>query len=116
MSDAPYTNRELDAKFEAVAQVSTTNRQALEAAINNIQNVIELRLSDLTKNTADSLSRIELQNDALDKKSDAIDAKVSFTNGKVRKINIAIVLLAGIIIGMNYNNWHDIIALLTSLH
>ena len=44
------------------------------------------------KDTRDSLTRIEA-------KGDMIDKKVSYTNGKVRKIIIAIVLVFGILIG-----------------
>jgi len=42
----------------------------------------------------------------------AIDAKVTYTNGKVRKIVISLVLLAGIVIGQNFTNTHDIISLI----
>jgi len=56
------------------------------------------------KDVRESLSRIETAQDTLDKNQ-------KFTNGKVRKIIIALVLLGGIVIGMNSNNWHDIIAL-----
>lgn len=35
----------------------------------------------------------------IEQKIDAVDKKVSYTNGKVRKIIIALVLLGGIVIG-----------------
>jgi hypothetical protein len=54
--------------------------------------------------------------DNIDKRGDRIEKMVAYTNGKVRKIIIAMVLLSGIVIGMNYSNWRDIIALLISLH
>lgn len=46
---------------------------------------------------------------------DRIEAKVTYTNGKVRKIIIALVLLAGIVIGQGVTNSHDLIALFTHL-
>ena len=42
-----------------------------------------------------------------------IEAKVTYTNGKVRKIIIALVLLAGIVIGQSFANPKDIITLLS---
>lgn len=100
-----YSNRELDEKFERVAEVSNENRHSINNKMQGMQNILELRLADLTKNTADSLSRIELSNAS-------IDAKVSYTNGKVRKIIIALLLLGGIVIGQNFGNMHDILQLL----
>lgn len=44
-----------------------------------------------------------------------IKALLRFTNGKVRKIIIALVLLAGIVIGQSFGNAHDIIELLVHL-
>jgi hypothetical protein len=43
-----------------------------------------------------------------------IKSLVKYTNGKVRKIIIALVLLAGIVIGQTFGNAHDIITLLVS--
>ena len=43
-----------------------------------------------------------------------LDKKVSFTNGKVRKIIVALVLVFGILIGQNFSTAHDIIGLLFS--
>lgn len=40
---------------------------------------------------------------------------VSYTNGKVRKIIIALVLLAGIVIGQSFGNAHDILAAFSSI-
>lgn len=54
-----------------------------------------------------SLSRIELAQDTLDRNQ-------KFTNGKVRKIIIALVFLGGIVIGQQFANWHDIISLLAT--
>lgn len=52
--------------------------------------------------------------DNINSKIDTIDEKVSYTNGKVRKITIALVLLGGIVIGQTFTNWHDIISLLSN--
>jgi len=38
-----------------------------------------------------------------------MDTKVSFTNGKVKRITIALVLIAGIIVGQSFTNVADII-------
>jgi len=45
-------------------------------------------------------------------KLELILKQTTATNGKVRKIIVALVLLSGIVIGMNFNNAHDIIQLL----
>jgi hypothetical protein len=47
--------------------------------------------------------------------TEAILAQVKFTNGKVRKLIIALVLIAGIVIGQAFSNTHDIIALLANM-
>lgn len=38
-----------------------------------------------------------------------------YTNGKVRKIIIALVLVSGIVIGQTFTNAHDIISLIISI-
>jgi hypothetical protein len=50
-------------------------------------------------------------------KNDLAEIKtlVRYTNGKVRKIIIALVLLSGIMIGQNFSSAHDIISLLAGL-
>lgn len=45
-------------------------------------------------------------------KLESIEQKVTYTNGKVRKIIIALVLLGGVVIGQNFSSTHDIIALI----
>ena len=52
--------------------------------------------------------------DGIDEGLEKIDKKVSYTNGKVRKIIIALTLIAGIVIGQTFTNAHDIIELLSS--
>jgi hypothetical protein len=44
----------------------------------------------------------------------SIDLQTKVTNGKVRKIIIALAVLTGIVIGQNFASWHDIIVLLAS--
>lgn len=80
----PYSNRELDEKFKALGD-----------KVENVQNVLELKMTDGHKTTTDSLSRIEIGQEATNKKLD-------FTNGKVRKITIALVLLFGVCIGLGF--------------
>ncbi|WP_035648713.1 hypothetical protein [Bradyrhizobium sp. ORS 285] len=70
MTEQPYSNREIDARFDT----------------------LEHRLFDEEEGY---LPRIERQG--------------IFTNGKVKKIIIALVLVFGILIGQNMNT-HDIIA------
>lgn len=48
-----------------------------------------------------SLERIE-------SKIDVVDEKQTYTNGKVRKIIIALVLMGGIIIGQGTTNYKDV--------
>jgi hypothetical protein len=44
-----------------------------------------------------------------------LDVKVFFTNGKVKKIVIALVFLGGIVIGQQFGNWQDIIKLFANV-
>ncbi len=53
--------------------------------------------------------------DTIDEGIAKLDKKVTYTNGKVRKIIIALVLLAGVVIGQNFSNTHELIALLAGL-
>jgi hypothetical protein len=49
-------------------------------------------------------------------KEDLLEIKtmVRYTNGKVKKIVIALTLLAGVVIGQTFSSPHDIIQLLVS--
>lgn len=67
------------------------------------------RIVRFEKDMRESQSRQEI-------KLDIIETKVSYTNGKVKKIIIALILLAGIVIGQNFPNTHDVIGLLSNLH
>lgn len=40
-----------------------------------------------------------------------IEEKVTYTNGKVKKIIIALVLIGGIVIGQSTTNMHDVASL-----
>jgi len=61
----------------------------------------------LSYTTANSLSRIEM-------KTESIETQAKYTNGKVRKIIIALVFLGGIVIGQQFGSVHDIIKLIAS--
>jgi translation elongation factor EF-Tu-like GTPase len=105
MSEVPYSNRELDVKLQSVVQVSTDNRAALEAKIDNLQNVVELRIADMRRDNTNAITG--LQEDVT-----AIKHQTTYTNGKVKKIIIALVLIGGIIIGQAFPTVHDVIQLL----
>jgi hypothetical protein len=45
-------------------------------------------------------------------KLDMILEQVQFTNGKVRKITIALVLLAGVVLGLTATSSHELVSLL----
>lgn len=89
MSDDPYSKREID-------QITATITEKVE----NVQNVLELKISENHKATVDSLSRIETQ--------------VAYTNGKVKKITLALVLLAGVCIGLGFQQLAPFLSLLIS--
>jgi len=71
------------------------------------QNKSLLEQRDEAYRTANSLSRIEIRTESIEKQA-------TFTNGKVRKIIIALVFLTGIVIGQQFGSWHDIISLIAS--
>lgn len=55
---------------------------------------------------------VEKHDDAMIKINEVL-GQVKYTNGKVRKIIIAIILIGGILIGQTFSNLHDIISLLS---
>ena len=79
-----------------------TYREGIAEKIDNLQNVLELRMNTFEQDARNSLARIETKQDALDKNQ-------KFTNGKLRKMIIAMVFLGGIVIGQTFGNLHDII-------
>lgn len=83
----PYENREIDEKFKVLAE-----------KMQGVQNNIELRIGDNHKSVTDSLSRIETQ--------------VAFTNGKVKKIILAIIGIAGVLIGLGIEQVGPFLSLL----
>jgi hypothetical protein len=85
--EKPYSKREIDSLAENLGD-----------KIENVQNAIELKMNDNHKVYADSLSRIEIQ--------------VAFTNGKVRKITVALVLMGGIMLGAGFQYAPTILSLL----
>lgn len=87
MTDQPYSKREIDTLAERLGE-----------KIDNTQSVIELKMAENHKAAADSLSRIEVQ--------------VSYTNGKVKRITLALVLLSGVSIGLGFQQVAPFISLL----
>jgi hypothetical protein len=82
-----YSNREIDALAKSLGD-----------KIDNTKNVLELKLSENHRVSAESLSRIEMQ--------------VSYTNGKVKKITLALVLLGGVCIGLGFQQVAPILGLI----
>jgi hypothetical protein len=101
----PYENREIDAKIQTLMDKLDDNSHLTRNKIQAVQNVLELRIADDHKAVADSLSRIEVKQDAHGKKLD-------YTNGKVRKIIMAIIGLAGILIGLGFQQLMPFLTLL----
>lgn len=66
--------------------------------------------------TEEQTYREGVKKDLAEIKSDQqeIKALVGYTNGKVKKIIIALVLLTGIVIGQNTTNMHDVAKLFFS--
>lgn len=87
MSDQPYSKREID-------QITMTIGEKIE----HVKDALELRITDNHNATAASLSRIETQ--------------VAYTNGKVKKITIALVLLAGVCVGLGFQQIGPVLSLL----
>jgi hypothetical protein len=50
--------------------------------------------------------------DRIEEKVDAVDKKVTYTNGKVRKLTLAIAVVAALAVGMGLNNGSFILSLL----
>jgi hypothetical protein len=86
MADKDYSKREIDAMEARIGE-----------KIENVQNVIELKISENHNAAAGSLSRIEMQ--------------VAYTNGKVKKITLALVLLSGVCIGLGFQQIGPILSL-----
>lgn len=97
MADKNYSKRELDAKFQSNEDVSDANRSLIFEKLEDVKKTLEVRLTNFELDTRGSLSRVELA-------SDKINDQVAYTNGKVRKIIIALVLIGGIVIGQTMTN------------
>ena len=83
-----------------------TYRQGVTETLEEIKKSLEEQRR-ISYATANSLSRIEI-------KTESIESQAKFTNGKVRKIIIALVFLGGIVIGQQFGSWHEIITLIAS--
>lgn len=72
---------------------------------------------DKLKNIEEQVARLDQKVDenhtTLTRGQEAIDAKVTFTNGKVKKLIIALVLIGGIVIGQ-LGNGGEIAKIITS--
>jgi hypothetical protein len=91
-----------------------TYRDGIKRMLEEISRSVEQQAESLEEqrkfsySTANSLSRIEL-------KTQAIETQAKYTNGKVRKIIIALVLIGGILIGQTFTNPNEIITLFTHI-
>lgn len=90
MADKSYSNRELDQFFKAA-----------DTRADELHNTLMQRMDVFESNTSVALQSIE--------------SKVSYTNGKVKKLIIAGFLIGGILIGQTFANMHDIITLMSTL-
>ena len=81
-----------------------TYRDGVRKDIQALGDKLELRMNTFEHDMRDSTQRLETGQDAIIKQT-------TYTNGKLRKVIIAIVLLAGILVGQNFPNWHDIITI-----
>lgn len=86
MTEPPYSNREIDQKFERIVE----------------------KLDIFETDTRNSLTRIET-------KADGIDNKVTYTNGKVRKIIISLVALAAFSMGLGLTEAAPLLKLLLAI-
>lgn len=84
MPDQPYSNRELDQKFREVADTSDANRIRLTE-----------KLDDLSRLVAEGFKRT-------DENFSGVHTRQDTANHKVAKIIIALVLLAGVCIGLGF--------------
>jgi hypothetical protein len=101
-TDNTYADREIDEKFDALSDKLGTK---IDTGILHVSD----RVATFERDTRESLSRQEMnQKEIFD--------QVKFTNGKVRKMIITLVLLGGIVIGQTFTNAHDIIQLLFGAH
>lgn len=73
-----------------------TYRDGIRNDIKNLGNLLELRMTTSDKDTRESLARIETE-------QSEIKTQVLYTNGKVRKIILALVLMFGLLIGLGFD-------------
>jgi hypothetical protein len=95
--DTPYQNREIDQLFKAFDDKQGSRHE-----------VISQRMDVFESNTSTSLEEIKDSIEIMDK-------KVTYTNGKVRKTIIVLVLIGGIVIGQTFTNAREIISLIISI-
>lgn len=101
MAEQDYQNREIDEKIKVLTDKMEENSHLTREKIQASHDAVELMIRTNDKDYRGSLTRIETQ--------------VGFTNGKVRKIIVALLLVSGIVIGQTFTNPRDIIQLLSGL-
>lgn len=82
--DDSYSNRELDEKFKGIHDKLDSNKSDIMLNINQTKGEVK-----------------------------EVRVQTEFTNGKVRKIIIALVLISGIVIGQAFTNSKEIINLVS---
>jgi hypothetical protein len=81
-----------------------TYRKGIDEKLEEISNSLEEQRK-VSYATANSLSRIEIT-------TASVETQAKYTNGKVRKIIIALVLIGGVLIGQQFPDLHSVIKLL----
>lgn len=90
-----YSDREIDLKLQSVVDASNNNRSSIITELKNVQNVLELKITDIQMQNASSLSRLE-------KTTEDIAAQAAYTNGKLKKTIMALIFLAGVMVGLGF--------------
>jgi hypothetical protein len=94
-----------DEKADTMPHEEQTYREGVQKDIKALGDKLELRVTTFERDMRDSTQRLELGQAEVIK-------QVRYTNGKLRKIIIALVLIGGIIIGQAFPTVHDVIQLL----
>lgn len=90
-------------------------RMALPARINNYMEEARYQNRELDEKFANLRAVVVEKHDDVMVKVNEVLVQAKYTNGKVRKIIVTLVLIGGVLIGQSFANMHDIIALLISV-
>lgn len=93
MDENPYSNRELDEKFKAVHD-----------SFKGVFDKLDDNKSEIMLNINETKAEVK-----------EVKTQTVYTNGKVRKIIIALVLVGGILIGQAFTNATEIISLVAHI-